>query len=432
MSEAQTSGALLGLNRYQWLVLFAAWLGWGFDVFDGLLFNYVSPICVPALLGLDPADPATKTETLYVTAWLTSLLLLGWALGGIAFGQLTDRLGRTRTLLLTMLTYSLATAACALAPNLPTLALFRFIASLGIGGEWAAGAALVAESLPKERRVLGGALLYTSAPMGLFLATFVNDLFTRKLDRIAADPTLSWRVVFATGLLPALVALAIRTRVREPELWQPSSAPRLGELWTAELRKNTLGGLSMAVIALITWWSCSAFIPVVAGNLSAGAPIPAGQTAALVRTGFITTATTAFNLGGLLGTLITIPAALYLGRRKMFLLYFLAGAASIHWTFGLDHTASVRMLSMFGVGLSVFGVFGAFSFYLPELFPTRLRGTGSGLCYNAGRIVTAAFPFGVGWVVRGGAAPLEVLSWVALVPLIGVVLVASGLVSETR
>lgn len=89
-------------------------------------------------------------------AGLTSLLLLGWALGGILFGKITDRLGRTRTLLLTMLTYALATAACAFAPNLWVLAIFRFIASLGIGGEWAAGAALVAESLPKEKRVLGG------------------------------------------------------------------------------------------------------------------------------------------------------------------------------------------------------------------------------------------------------------------------------------
>src|SRR4029077_1640697 len=99
-------------------------------------------------------------------------------------------------------------------------ALFRFVASLGIGGEWAAGAALVAESLPKEKRIIGGALLYTSAPMGLFLATYVNDLFTRQLDAIAANPHLSWRVVFLTGLVPAGVALAIRRNVKEPEHWK--------------------------------------------------------------------------------------------------------------------------------------------------------------------------------------------------------------------
>ena len=126
---------MLRLTRYQYLVLFAAWLGWGFDIFDGLLFNFVAPICVPNLLGLSPSDPATKAAIFPWTAGLTSLLLVGWAVGGILFGRITDRLGRTRTLLLTMLTYALATAACAFAPNIYVLAVFRFIASLSIGGE---------------------------------------------------------------------------------------------------------------------------------------------------------------------------------------------------------------------------------------------------------------------------------------------------------
>ena len=167
-------------------------MGWGFDVFDGLLFNYVSPICVPYLLHLNPAAPETSKIVWSVTANLTSLLLIGWAIGGVIFGRIADRLGRTRTLLLTMLVYALSTAACAFAPNIYVLAIFRLLASLGIGGEWAAGAALVAESLPFELRVLGGALLYTSAPMGLFLATFVNDLCTRKLSMIAAEGS-AWR-----------------------------------------------------------------------------------------------------------------------------------------------------------------------------------------------------------------------------------------------
>ena len=106
---------MLGLTRYQWLVLFAAWLGWGFDVFDGLLFNFVAPICIPNLLGISPNDPDIRKVIFPYTAGLTSLLLVGWAIGGILFGKITDRLGRTRTLLLTMLTYALATAACAFA-----------------------------------------------------------------------------------------------------------------------------------------------------------------------------------------------------------------------------------------------------------------------------------------------------------------------------
>ena len=108
---------MLSLNRYQWTVLVAAWLGWGFDVFDAFLFNYVAPNCVPALLGLEIGSPEAKQATLYWTGLLTSLLLLGWAAGGVLFGMVADRIGRTRTLLLTMLMYALGTAACAAAPE---------------------------------------------------------------------------------------------------------------------------------------------------------------------------------------------------------------------------------------------------------------------------------------------------------------------------
>src|SRR5262245_28582034 len=148
------------MTRYQWVVFLAAWLGWGFDVFDGLLFNFVAPVCVPRLLGVPPNDPSVT----WTTGAITSLLLVGWATGGILFGWLTDRIGRSRTLLLTMLVYSLATAACAFAPNIWALAAFRFVASLGIGGEWAAGASLVAEVFPENRRIAGGATALHECP----------------------------------------------------------------------------------------------------------------------------------------------------------------------------------------------------------------------------------------------------------------------------
>src|ERR671920_682250 len=123
---------LLDMNGYQWTVLFAAWLGWGFDVFDGLLFNFVAPNCVPTLLGLTIGSPEAKAATLRWAGILTSVLLVGWALGGIFFGRVADRIGRTRTLLLTMALYSVGTAACALAPNIYVLMVFRMVASLGI------------------------------------------------------------------------------------------------------------------------------------------------------------------------------------------------------------------------------------------------------------------------------------------------------------
>src|SRR5688572_18090382 len=125
------------MNWYQWTVIFAARLGWGSDIFAALLFNYVAPNAVPALLGLERRTAAASAATLNCTGILTSVLLVGWAVGGVVFGYVADRIGRTKTLLLTMLLYSLGTAACAFAPIIWVLLLFRIVAALGIGGEWA-------------------------------------------------------------------------------------------------------------------------------------------------------------------------------------------------------------------------------------------------------------------------------------------------------
>ena len=256
---------MLHLSRYQWTVLFAAWLGWGFDIFDGLLFNYVAPNCVPTLLGLTIGSAAAKAATLYWTGLLTSVLLLGWAAGGILFGQLCDRIGRTKTLLITMLLYALGTFCCAFAPNIWVLTLCRIVASLGIGGEWAAGASMVAEVVPERSRVAAGALLFTASPMGLFLATFVNDQIARVI--LPENPENSWRYVFLCGLIPAGVAFIVRLFVKEPERWQKMEgmAPaNISELFSKEHRRATLSGFLMALIALLTWWTCNAFIPVIA------------------------------------------------------------------------------------------------------------------------------------------------------------------------
>lgn len=427
-------GGVFGLSGYQWLVLFAAWLGWGFDVFDALLFNYVSRLCIPSLLG--PGHDDAQTITLW-TGSLTSMLLIGWGIGGILFGRITDRIGRSRALLYTMLTYALATAACAFSVNIWMLVVCRFIASIGIGGEWAAGAALVAETIPEKKRVQAGALLYTAAPAGLFLATFVTDLFTRQLDFIASNPNWSWRAVFLTGLIPALVAILIRLKVKEPAIWKPQdSRYSIRDLFTPQLRTRTLGGLAMAAVALITWWTCNAFLPTIASLLVADVnPAPAVQDLARLKSQFVTTSTTWFNCGGLIGTLLTVPLAIKFGRRPMFLVYFLLSSCAIFYAFRMSLDVEARLFAPFFIGLSVFGIFGAFTFYLPELFPTHLRATGSGFCYNTGRFITAAGPFLVGAIARGAKNSQEILnivSWVAIVPLIGVAIICLGLVAETK
>lgn len=420
----------LDMTGYHWAVLFAAWLGWGFDVFDGLLFNYVAPNCVPTLLGLKLGSKEAAGATLHWTGILSSLLLIGWGVGGILFGRICDRIGRTKTLLITMTMYALGTALCAVAPNMATLVFFRIIASLGIGGEWAAGASMVAEVVPENRRVEAGAILYTSSPMGLFLATYV----TYWIEKVAlpGHPDVSWRYVFLFGLIPAAVAFLVRMFIKEPERWKKvadSVRPTIRELFSPELIKTTLSGFCVAVIALIMWWSCNAFIPVIATALAkkqgaADHLDPAGIE--LLVSTWKKLATNCFNIGGLIGTLLTIPVAKSLGRKPMFIIYFIASALALFGTFGLDLDPHTRLYGYFFIGLTIFGVFGAFTYYLPELFPTRLRGTGAGFCYNSGRFIAAIGPFVVGTVAGMGADTLKtalfVLCCIGVVPILGLAL----------
>lgn len=421
-------GGLWGMTRYQWTVLFAAWLGWGFDVFDGLLFNYVAPNCVPTLLGLQIGSKEAKDQTSLWIGILTSLLLVGWGFGGIIFGRVADQLGRTKTLMLTMAMYAVGTAACAFAPNMGFLVVCRIIASLGIGGEWAAGAAMVAEAVPEKRRVEAGALLYTSAPMGLFLATYV----THEIQgvRMVGSPETAWRTVFLFGLVPAAVAFLVRFFVKEPERWKDKATEaakaRISDLFTPELRHITLSGLGMALVALIMWWACNAFNPQVATLLAQARAAAEGlgkeATQKLIEH-WKAEATNWFNLGGLIGTLLTVVLAKKMGRKPMYFVYFVASAFAIYLTYGAPMPEETRLKMFFLMGLTVFGVFGSFTYYLPELFPTRLRATGAGFCYNAGRFIAAAGPWIVGIVMKSSANPLQVISWVAVAPLLGLFIV---------
>ncbi len=430
---------MLRLSRYQWTVLSAAWLGWGFDIFDGLLFNYVAPNCVPTLLNLPIGSAEAKVATLYWTGLLTSILLIGWSLGGIVFGYVCDRIGRRKTLLFTMLLYSLGTFFCAFAPNMEVLVICRIVASLGIGGEWVAGTSMVAEVVPEQSRVEAGALLHTSSPIGLFLATFVNYEIAGVL--LPESPSTSWRYVFAVGLAPALVAFIVRMFIKEPERWQQAAATRKNlsfkELFTPELRTATLSGFLMTFVALLTWWSCNAFIPVVATGLAQLAAKAQGITATQVMLESWKTSTTySFNAGGLIGALLTIPAAKYLGRRWMFAIYFLFSTFAVTVAFGAQLPVNLQTWSLlyFAIGMTVFGIFGSFTYYLPELFPTRLRAMGSGFCYNTGRLVTAIGPFLVGYIASQKANVLQgtfsILFLVGFIPLVGVL--AMPWVIETR
>jgi hypothetical protein len=270
---------------------------------------------------------------------------------------------------------------------------------------------------PENRRIAGGALLYTSAPLGILLAGWVNDLFMRQLDLTASQPDLAWRLVFLSGLVPAAVALWIRRYVRESDVWanEQGPPPRLVELFAPAHRRATLGGLVLAVVTLLTWWTMNAFLPFIIGHGAVASNLVDQRDALIAR------ANTSFTLGGFVGTVATIPAA-HLGRRTMFASYLLGAAVAIWTTYAIEWHVETRILLLSVCGFMTFGIVGAFSFYFPELFPTRLRGTGSGFCFNTGRYLAAVGPFLVGRALSLSGDPADIIKWVAVVPLVGCVL----------
>jgi MFS family permease len=430
----------LGLSGYHWLVIAAGWAGWGFDVFDAVLFNFVAPGCIPVLLHLPPGSAAAHRAAVFWNGAITSLLLVSWAAGGVVFGWVADRIGRKRALFATIALYAAGTGLCALITSLWQLILCRILAGLGIGGEWGIGAALVAESVPENRRVEAGVLMQTSSPLGVVLAGAVNYQIAGVW--FANQPQSAWRYVFLAGLLPVLVALGVRLFLHESAHWQASrartapSTPR--ELFAPAMRAATLSGFFVAVMAIVSWWGCNAFIPLLGSTLAheqargAGLAAPAAQHLAAAWQAY---AANAFTLGGLIGTFAALPLARRLGRRPMFVAYFLFSSLAILVTFGATLTPPVRLALLLTVGAGVYGIFGGFTFYLPELFPARLRATGAGLCYNVGRVLAAGGPLLVGVLsARAGgssAAIMHIVLWFALVPLTAALLVR-WVVVETR
>jgi predicted MFS family arabinose efflux permease len=404
-----------GVTRYQWLVLAVAALGWLFDTMDGNLFNLVRQVAVRDLL--HPFVPAASLaqETTRIGGITTAIFLLGWSAGGYVFGILGDRIGRTRTMALTILTYALFTGLAYFARTWEQLALFRFLTGLGVGGEWAAGAAIVAEVFPARARPIALGLLQVLSAVGNMIAAVICLLLA----------SVSWRWVFAVGALPALVAVGVRRAVREPESWHQARAAAetgagrqlgaFGDLFRDPvLRRNTIAGTLMAIAGVGGLWGAAFWTPELVRGVLTG--VPDSQRQYYSSTVFLVQ-----QVGAAAGMIAFIAFTQRTGRRLAFLVSFLLSFLAIQGMFRFTHSFRDAMIWAPVLGFCTLGPFCGYTVYFPELFPTRLRATGCGFCYNGGRALAALAPFALGSLskrLHGIAPAVSVVSCIYLLGLI--------------
>lgn len=369
-----------GITKYQWLVLTVAFLGWVFDIMDTALFNFAKG---PMLLELVGAE-RMKADGPQIEGILLTVFLIGWSVGGLIFGVLADRWGRTRTMVVTILIYTAFTGLHALCQTWEQVAIVRFITALGIGGEWAAGAALLAEAFPDRARAPAAALLQSAAAVGPVLAALAN----RQI------PPEAWRWLFLVGILPALITVLIRAKVKEPErfvamrggqertpFWEPLRELAAHPTW----RKNALIALVLGVVGIAGAQNISYWLPNLVEQVSQGM-------SANVVSERKSDVTMTLHIGTLLGVFLVPWLAERVGRRWAIAIFFVMSPIAVVAATSGGGTYErllllAPLLSFFAIGVSA-----AFVLYFPELFPTRLRATGAGLAYNVGRIFAAGIP----------------------------------------
>jgi MFS family permease len=408
------------LTGYQWFVLLVAWLGWVFDSMDALIY---AQVMTPALKELLGARGSPQNIGWY-GGIIFSIFIVGWALGGVLFGVLADYLGRSRTLAMTILVYAVFTALAGFSHTWWELGIYRFLTALGVGGEWAAGATLVAEVWPESLRVKGAGLLQSAWGFGFFLAAGINLLLS----------SYSWRVMFFVGIIPALVAVLMRLKLREPERWtsQHREAKSPGSerltilaLFSPETRRDTLVGTSLALVAVFGLWGATNWTPSLMTELLRPQHLDAIATAR--RVSF---AVMSLNAGAILGYLAAPLIAERWGRRAMFLLLMLGSALALPLTFLIPSSFSTAIWLLPFLGFFSNGIFSGFPVYFPEIFPTRIRATGAGFCFNAGRIFAAAGPFLTGYLVLHLGTFARAASSIALIYVLGLLILPFA--RETR
>jgi MFS family permease len=353
------------------MVLIAAFLGW---MFDGLEQGVFPLLARPALQDLLRVE--NDGDIGLWMGYITALFLAGAAAGGLVFGWLGDRVGRVRAMIASVLAYSLFTGCSYFAQSAWQLGLFRFLAALGMGGEWSLGVALVMECWPEKHRPLLAGAIGAASNMGFGLLGALGTAFQVTRD--------SWRWVMLAGAAPALLTLFIARYVPESQRWRESAKPGAAspfrEVFAPPLLRRTMLAILFASIALVGTWGSVQWLPAWADQLTRGQVHNAkGLTQMLIA------------LGAIVGCFIGPWIGGRMGRRPAYFILCLASLVFCACLFRGVHEygpAFLAMCLLVGGGTAAF--YGWLPLYLPELFPTRVRATGQGLCYNSGRLLAAA------------------------------------------
>jgi MFS family permease len=370
------------LSSAQWKSGAAAWLGWLFDGLDMHLYTLIATPFVAILLNVDRGDSSVG----YYSSLIQGAFMLGWALGGGLFGRLGDRIGRSRALMLTILTYAIFTGAGYLAQTWWHLLIFRFLAALGIGGEWAVGAALLAETWPRSWRYWLAAVLQSAVNIGILLAGVTVYLMAHRPERY----------VFLVGLLPALLVLWIRGAIPETDDWRAAKQaagnvePRLIDLFRGSTRRTTLLTMAVCAFSLTAHWAFMFWSVQHLRRLPEMLALPNERQTQLAGEVWIV-----LMLSSIAGNFLAAAIARRLGYKRTIALMSLAYFATMTFAYGTSRSLNFLWWCFPLLG-ACSGFFALFTMYLPPLFPTLLRTTGAGFSYNIGRIAAA-----VGTVVFG-------------------------------
>jgi MFS family permease len=364
--------------------LIAAALGWGLDGFDVLLYSNVQFKVMQSLL-VFPTDPHYRA----ISGLPNTFMLLASGIGGVLFGFIADRIGRTRALMLSILTYSFCSLGTGFSTSLVWLIFFRFVLGLGMGGEWNTGATLVAETWPTHLRARALAVVQSAWAWGLAAAALVAWVV---LDKFHLD----WRSVFFAGVLPALVTLWIRSSVPESEMWkqqknQSRSQAPFSEIFSPGLRRNTMFLLLLNIFGLFAWWGLFSWMPpyLTLPVERGGRGFSLMNSATLLVT---------LNLVGMFpGYLCYGLIADKLGRKRSLILYTLCAAALIPLYAAARQQWIILVLGAL-VGFFGTGFFSGSGLIGSELFPTRVRARALGFTYNGARALSCIAPYTIGWV----------------------------------